>query len=52
MKSCDELKTEMEAIYKRNGSANALEEVKCPCKEFGFTASMLNGALAERRGKK
>ena len=47
MKSYDELKAEMEAIQqqmveaKKNERANALKEVKRLCKEFGFTAGML-----------
>jgi len=36
---------------KKNECANALKEVKRLCKEFGFTAGMLNGALAEVRKK-
>ena len=32
---------------KKNESANALKEVKLLCKEFGFTAEMLKGSLAE-----
>ena len=32
---------------KKNECANALKEVKRLCKEFGFTAGMLKGALAE-----
>jgi len=28
---------------KKNELANALKEVKRPCKEFGFTAGMLKG---------
>ena len=32
---------------KKNERANAFKEVKCLCKEFGFTAGMLKGALAE-----
>ena len=58
MKSYDELKAEMEAIQqqmveaKKNERANALKEVKRLCKEFGFTAGMLKGALAEGRKKK
>jgi hypothetical protein len=42
----------MEAIQqqmseiKKNEHANALKEVKRLCKEFGFTAGMLNGLLA------
>ena len=31
---------------------SALKEVKRLCKEFGFTAEMLNGSLAEGRKKK
>ena len=51
-------KTEMEAIQqqmveaKKNERANALKEVKCLCKEFGFTAGMLKGSLAEGRKAK
>ena len=58
MKSCDDLKAEMEAIQqhmieaKKNERANALKEVKCLCKEFGFTAGMLKSALARGRGEK
>ena len=53
----DELKADMEAIQerivevKKNERANALKEVKRLCKEFGFTAGMLKGALAEGRKK-
>ena len=56
MKSYDELKAEMEAIQqqmakaKKNERAEALKTVKRPCKEFGFTAGMLKGALAKGRG--
>ena len=32
--------------------ANALKEVKRLCKEFGFTAGMLKGALYKGRGEK
>ena len=32
--------------------ANALKEVKRLCKEFGFTAGMLKGALAKGRSQK
>ena len=55
MKSYDELKAEMETIQqqmaeaKKNERTNALKEVKRVCKEFGFTAGMLKGALAEGR---
>ena len=37
---------------KKNERANALKEVKRLCKEFGFTAGMLKGALAEGRKNK
>ena len=36
---------------KKNERTNALKEVKRLCKEFGFTAGMLKGALAEGRKK-
>ena len=55
MKSYDELKAEMETIQqqmtkaKKNERANALKEVKRLCKEFGFTAGMLKGALVKGR---
>ena len=58
MKSYDELKAEIEIIQqqmseaKKNERTNALKEVKRLCKEFGFTAGMLKGALAEGRQKK
>ena len=48
----------MEAIQqqmvetKKNERANALKEVKCLCKEFGLTAGMLKGSIAEGRKKK
>ena len=57
MNSYDELKAEMEEIQrqmveaKKNGSANALKEVKSLCKEFAFTTGMLKGSLAEGREK-
>jgi hypothetical protein len=54
-----EIKTEMEAIQqqmveaKKNERANPLKEVKRLCKEFGFTAGMLERyALAKGRGEK
>ena len=53
MKSYYELKSEMKAIQqqmleaKTNERANPLKEVKCLCKEFGFTTGMLKGSLAE-----
>ena len=58
MKSYDELKAEMEAIQqqrvgaKRNKRANTLREVKRLCKEFGFTAGIRKGSLADGRKKK
>ena len=58
MKSYDELKAEMETIQqqmaeaKKSERTNALKEVKRLCKEFGFTAGMLNGVLAKGRGEK
>ena len=36
---------------KKNERANALKELKRLCKEFGFTAGMLKGSLAEGRKK-
>ena len=50
--------TKMEAIQqemveaKKNERGNALKEVKRLCKEFGFTAGMLKGSLAEGRKTK
>jgi hypothetical protein len=58
MKSYDELKAEMESIQqkmaeaKKNERTNALKVVKRLCKEFGFTAGMLKGPLAEGRKMK
>ena len=58
MKSYDELKAEMETIQqlmvevKKSERANALKEIKRLCKEFGFTAGMLKGVLAQGRTKK
>lgn len=52
-----ELIVEMEAIQqqlveaKKEETANALKEIKRLCKEFGFTAGMLQGALAVGRKK-
>ena len=34
---------------KKNVRTNALKEAKRLCKEFGFTAGMLKGSLAEGR---
>jgi hypothetical protein len=36
----------------KNEFADALNEVKCLCKEFGFTACKFKGALAGGRGEK
>ncbi len=58
MKSYYELKAEMEAIQqqmveaKKNESAHVLKEVKRFFKEFGFTAGMVKGSLAEGRSRK
>ena len=58
MKPYDELKKEMEEIQqqivgaKKSERANPLKEVKRLCKEFGFTATMFRGALAEGCVKK
>jgi len=48
------LKNEQQQMVeaKKSERANALKEVKCLCKEFGFTAGMLKGSLAEGRKKK
>ena len=57
MKSYDELKAEMEAIQQqmvkanKNERANAVKEVKRLREEFGFSAGMLKGSLAEGRKK-
>ena len=58
MKSYDELQTEIGAIQqqmveaKKNERANALKKVNSLCKEFGFTAGMLKGALVRGRSTK
>ena len=58
MKSYYELKADMEVLQqqmveaKKNERADALKTVKRLCKEFGFTAGMLKGALAKGRGEK
>ena len=58
MKSYDKLKAEMKTIQqqmagaKKNERTKALKEVKRLCKEFGFTAGMLKGSLAEGRKPK
>jgi hypothetical protein len=36
---------------KKNESTNALKKLTRLCKEFGFTAGMLKGSLAEGRRK-
>ena len=57
LKYYNELKAEMEAIYrqmveaKKNERVNAMKEVKPLCKEFCFTAEMFKGSLAEGRKK-
>tara|TARA_B110000259_G_C13775747_1_gene306501 strand:+ start:171 stop:347 length:177 start_codon:yes stop_codon:yes gene_type:complete len=58
MNSYHELKAEVETIQqqmaeaKNNERKDALKEVKRLCKEFGFTAGILKGALAEGSKKK
>ena len=53
MISYDKLKAEMKVIQqqmienKENERTNPLKKVKRLCKEFGFTAGMLKGSLAE-----
>jgi hypothetical protein len=37
---------------KKNERANALKELQRLCKEFGFTAGMLKGSIAEGRRTK
>jgi uncharacterized membrane protein (DUF106 family) len=55
MKPSDELKAEMKTVQqqmveaKKNERTDALEKVKELCREFGFTAGMLKGVLAEGR---
>ena len=55
MKSYAGLTAKMEAIRqqivvaKKNELANALKKVQRLCKEFGFTAGVLKGFLAEGR---
>ena len=57
MKSYDELKAEMETIQKqmaeakKNERTNVLKEVKWLRKEFGFTAGMLKGSVADGQPK-
>ncbi len=58
MKSYYELKAEMEAIQqqmveaKKNECANVLKDLMRFFKEFGFTAGMVSGSLAEGRSRK
>jgi hypothetical protein len=58
MKFYKELKAEMDAIQlqiveaEKNERANALKKVKGLFKEFGFTAGMVKGSLAEGRSRK
>ena len=58
MKPYEELRVEMKKIQHqmaeaiKNEGAKALKEVKRLCKEFGFTAGMLTGSLAEGRNRK
>lgn len=57
MNSYGELKVELDKIQqqiveaKKNELVNTLKKVNCLCKDFGFTAGMLKGALAEERNK-
>ena len=57
MKFYDELKTEMETLHQQMAKAKksertvALKKVKELGKEFGFTARILKGVLAEGREK-
>ncbi len=37
---------------KKNQSANAIKEVKRPCKKLGFNDGMLKGSLADGRKPK
>jgi len=55
-KQIEEAVSELEEVIKgddkeakKNERTNALREVKRLCKEFGFTAGMLKGSLAEGR---
>ena len=55
MKFYDEFKAEMGAIQQqmieanKSKNANAIQEVKLLCTEFGFSVGMLKGALAKGR---
>ena len=46
----DNLEAQMEQAKKRE-RAEALKKVKQLCKEFGFTAGMLQGVLAKGRNR-
>ena len=58
MKLYKKLRTNTEAVQqqmaeaKKNERTNALKEVKRLCKEFGFTAGMLKGSIADGRKPK
>jgi len=53
MKSYDGLEAIQQRMKgaKKNECANASKEIKRLCKEYGFTAGMLKGSLAEGRKK-
>jgi len=57
MKTYSELKSEMNNLEaqmeeaKKRERAEALKKVKLLCKEFGFTAGMLQGVLAKGRNR-
>ena len=57
MKTYSELKSEMDNLEaqmeeaKKRERAEALKKVKQLCKEFGFTAGMLQGVLAKGRNR-
>ena len=57
MKTYSELKSEMDNLEaqmeeaKKLERAEALKKVKQLCKEFGFTAGMLQGVLAKGRNR-
>ena len=57
MKTYSELKSEMDRLEaqmeeaKKRERAEALKKVKQLCKEFGFTAEMLQGVLAKGRNR-
>ena len=57
MKTYSELKSEMDNLEaqmeeaKKRERAVALKKVKQMCKEFGFTAGMLQGVLARGRNR-